>query len=116
MPASPRAARSRSATSIPRKSSVNGCAPCRAWTPSSFPGGFGRRGTEGKIAAIRHARENGIPFLGICLGMQLAVVEFARHVAGMNGAHSSEFDQDTPVSGGGSDHRVAGRLGTAREA
>jgi CTP synthase len=61
-----------------------------------IPGGFGRRGTEGKIAAIRHAREGGIPFLGICLGMQLAVVEFARHVAGMNGAHSSEFDQDTP--------------------
>jgi len=60
------------------------------------PGGFGKRGTEGKIAAIRHARENGIPFLGICLGLQLAVVEFARHVAGMNGAHSTEFVSDTP--------------------
>jgi CTP synthase len=60
------------------------------------PGGFGKRGTEGKIAAIRYARENRIPYLGICLGMQLAVVEFARDVAGMAGAHSTEFDKDTP--------------------
>ncbi|NBU59222.1 MAG: CTP synthase [Betaproteobacteria bacterium] len=60
------------------------------------PGGFGKRGTEGKIAAIRFAREQGIPYLGICLGMQLAVVEFARHVAGMAGAHSTEFDPQTP--------------------
>ncbi|GMV56667.1 MAG: CTP synthase [Betaproteobacteria bacterium] len=60
------------------------------------PGGFGRRGVEGKIAAIRHAREQGLPYLGICLGMQLAVVEFARHVAGMDGAHSTEFDPATP--------------------
>jgi len=60
------------------------------------PGGFGRRGTEGKIAAIRYARENKVPYLGICLGMQLAVVEFARHVAGMDGAHSTEFVKDTP--------------------
>ena len=60
------------------------------------PGGFGRRGTEGKIAAIRYARENKVPYLGICLGMQLAVVEFARDVAGMEGAHSTEFVQDTP--------------------
>jgi len=57
------------------------------------PGGFGERGTEGKIAAIRYARENGVPFLGICLGMQLAVVEFARHVAGLEKAISSEFDE-----------------------
>src|SRR5690606_940898 len=56
------------------------------------PGGFGKRGTEGKMAAIRYARENGIPFLGICLGMQLAVVEFARNVAGLAGANSTEFD------------------------
>ncbi len=65
------------------------------------PGGFGRRGTEGKIAAIRYARENKVPYLGICLGMQLAVVEFARDVAGMNGAHSTEFDRHTdyPVIG-----------------
>ncbi|MGO3892020.1 MAG: CTP synthase [Paenalcaligenes sp.] len=56
------------------------------------PGGFGKRGTEGKITAIRYARENKVPFLGICLGMQLAVVEFARHVAGLGGANSTEFD------------------------
>ncbi len=60
------------------------------------PGGFGKRGTEGKIAAIRYARENKIPYLGICLGMQLAVVEFARDVAGMAGAHSTEFDKASP--------------------
>jgi CTP synthase len=56
------------------------------------PGGFGSRGSEGKIAAIRHARERKIPYLGICLGMQMAVCEFARHVAGVPGAHSTEFD------------------------
>jgi CTP synthase len=59
------------------------------------PGGFGRRGVEGKIAAIRYARENKVPYLGICLGMQLAVIEFARNVAGMADAHSSEFDSKT---------------------
>jgi len=57
------------------------------------PGGFGERGTEGKILAIRYARENNIPFLGICLGMQLAVIEFARHVAGLEAASSSEFNE-----------------------
>ena len=60
------------------------------------PGGFGSRGMEGKIRAISYARENKIPFFGICLGMQLAVVEFARAIAGMEGAHSTELDQDTP--------------------
>jgi len=60
------------------------------------PGGFGNRGIEGKIRAIRFSRENNIPFLGICLGMQLAVVEFARHVAGLEEAHSEEFDPKTP--------------------
>ncbi|WZL73574.1 CTP synthase [Clostridiaceae bacterium 35-E11] len=60
------------------------------------PGGFGDRGVEGKIAAIQYARENKIPFLGICLGMQLAVVEFARNVAGLTNAHSSELDPNTP--------------------
>ena len=59
------------------------------------PGGFGDRGIEGKIAAIQYARENKIPYLGICLGMQLAVIEFARHVAGLNDAHSSEFSDET---------------------
>lgn len=65
------------------------------------PGGFGRRGTEGKIRAIQFAREQQIPYLGICLGMQLAVVEFARHVVGWQDAHSTEFDPDTahPVVG-----------------
>ncbi|GGE28614.1 CTP synthase [Pullulanibacillus camelliae] len=60
------------------------------------PGGFGDRGIEGKVVAIKYARENRIPFLGICLGMQLASVEFARHVLGMKGAHSSEIDPSTP--------------------
>jgi len=60
------------------------------------PGGFGERGVEGKISAIRYAREKGIPFFGICLGMQLAVVEFARHVAGIAGANSAEFDPQAP--------------------
>jgi CTP synthase len=60
------------------------------------PGGFGVRGVEGKIKAIRHARENLIPYLGICLGMQLAVIEYARHKAGLTGANSTEFDPDTP--------------------
>lgn len=59
------------------------------------PGGFGKRGTEGKIAAIRFAREQHIPYLGICLGMQLAVIEFARHVARITGANSTEFDPET---------------------
>ena len=59
------------------------------------PGGFGDRGIDGKITAIRYAREHGIPFLGLCLGMQLAIVEFARHVCGFNDAHSIELDPQT---------------------
>ena len=74
----------------------NGPGSLKAMDAILVPGGFGRRGTEGKITAIRYARENQVPYLGICLGMQLAVVEFARHVAGMNGAHSTEFVKDTP--------------------
>ena len=65
-------------------------------TASSIPGGFGVRGIEGKIRAARFAREHGVPYLGICLGMQIAVSEFARHVAGMDGANSTEFDPETP--------------------
>jgi CTP synthase len=61
-----------------------------------IPGGFGGRGIEGKIRAAQIARERGIPYLGICLGMQIAVSEFARHVAGMEGANSTEFDPETP--------------------
>jgi CTP synthase len=74
----------------------DGCGALKGVDAILVPGGFGRRGTEGKIAAIRYARENKLPYLGICLGMQLAVVEFARDVAGMAGAHSTEFVQDTP--------------------
>ena len=61
-----------------------------------IPGGFGERGTEGKFAAVRYARENKVPFLGICLGMQCAVIEFARNVCGLKSANSSEFDKSTP--------------------
>jgi len=61
-----------------------------------IPGGFGYRGVEGKIEAIRHAREKGIPFFGICLGLQAAVIEFARHVLGLEGANTTEIDRDTP--------------------
>ena len=60
------------------------------------PGGFGDRGVEGKITAIKYARENKVPFFGICLGMQLAAVEFARNICGLTGAHSSELDPNTP--------------------
>ncbi|MGC3964251.1 MAG: CTP synthase [Rhodocyclaceae bacterium] len=80
---------------------TDGDAQLRGMDAILVPGGFGRRGTEGKIAAIRYAREHKVPYLGICLGMQLAVVEFARHVAGLKGAHSTEFDKTTayPVIG-----------------
>ena len=60
------------------------------------PGGFDKRGIPGKIAAIRHARETGLPFFGICLGLQCATIEFARNVAGLEGANSTEFARDTP--------------------
>ncbi len=65
------------------------------------PGGFGRRGAEGKIQAIRHAREQGVPYLGICFGMQLATIEFARNVCGLAGANSTEFEPDAahPIVG-----------------
>ena len=58
------------------------------------PGGFGSRGVEGKIRTIQYARENNIPYLGLCLGMQSAVMEFARNVCGLEGATSSEFDEE----------------------
>ena len=60
------------------------------------PGGFGNRGSEGKITAVQYARENNVPYLGICLGMQVAVIEYARNVAGLEGAHSSEFESKPP--------------------
>src|SRR5690606_9664842 len=59
------------------------------------PGGFGTRGIEGKILAAQYARENKVPYLGICLGMQIALIEFARHVANMKAANSTEFDANT---------------------
>lgn len=62
------------------------------------PGGFGKRGIEGKIMAARYARENAIPYFGICLGMQVSVIEFARNVCGLEGANSREFDPETPFS------------------
>jgi len=75
---------------------TNGIASLESMHAILVPGGFGKRGVEGKIQAIRYARENNIPYLGICLGMQLAVIEYARHMAAMPGAHSTEFDPDTP--------------------
>jgi CTP synthase len=60
------------------------------------PGGFGDRGVEGKILAAKFARENEVPYLGLCLGMQVATIEFARNVCGMKGANSTEFDEKTP--------------------
>jgi CTP synthase len=60
------------------------------------PGGFGKRGIEGKIVAAQYAREHGVPYLGICLGMQVATIDYARHVAGLKGANSTEFDPETP--------------------
>ncbi len=60
------------------------------------PGGFGSRGTNGKIQTVRYARENNVPYLGICLGMQIAIIEFARNVLKLDGAHSTEFDANTP--------------------
>jgi CTP synthase len=60
------------------------------------PGGFGKRGVEGKIVAAQYAREHGIPYLGICLGMQVATIEYARHMAGLDGANSTEFDPQSP--------------------
>jgi CTP synthase len=73
-----------------------GCGPLVDMDAILVPGGFGERGIEGKIAAAGFARENSIPYLGICLGLQVAVIDFARNIAGLKGAHSTEFDPDTP--------------------
>jgi len=68
---------------------------CKKWTRSWYRAEFGDRGIEGKIQAIRFARENRIPYLGICLGMQLAIIEYARNVLALKGANSTEFDRAT---------------------
>jgi len=73
-----------------------GCGCLAGMDAILVPGGFGQRGIEGKIRAVRYAREGRIPYLGICLGMQVAVIEYARDVAGLEGAHSTEFRPDTP--------------------
>ncbi len=80
------------------------------------PGGFGERGIEGKIETVRWARENGVPYLGLCLGMHCAVIEFARNVVGLEGAHSTEFASDTPhpVIDLMSDQKGLGKGGTMR--
>ena len=70
----------------------NGAAVLASFDAILVPGGFGKRGIEGKIVAARYAREHGVPYLGICLGMQVATIEYARHVAGLEGANSTEFE------------------------
>jgi CTP synthase len=74
---------------------ASGTAALAKYDAILVPGGFGKRGVEGKIAAARYARENKVPYLGICLGMQVALIEFARHKAGLSKANSTEFDPDT---------------------
>ncbi len=75
---------------------THGTAPLENMDAILIPGGFGERGIEGKISAIQYAREHKVPFLGICLGLQTAIIEFARHVLGLAKANSTEFDKDTP--------------------
>ena len=74
----------------------DGCSTLAGFDAILVPGGFGKRGVEGKIQAIRYAREHQVPYLGICLGMQLAVIEYARHVCQLEGANSTEFDPQSP--------------------
>lgn len=74
----------------------DGCAALKGMDAILVPGGFGKRGVEGKILAVKYARENNIPYLGICLGMQIALIEYARDVAGLTDANSTEFDTETP--------------------
>jgi CTP synthase len=74
---------------------TTGCGELGKYDAILVPGGFGKRGVEGKIMAARYARENKIPYLGICLGMQVALIEYARHKAGLSSANSTEFDPGT---------------------
>jgi CTP synthase len=74
----------------------DGCSALKGMDAILVPGGFGKRGVEGKILAVKYAREHNIPYLGICLGMQIALIEYARDVTGLDGANSTEFDPETP--------------------
>src|SRR2546430_17101553 len=78
---------------------ANGAAALKDMDAILVPGGFGKRGIEGKIAAGKHARESKVPYLGICLGMQIAAIEIARNKCGLEGANSTEFDPETPHPG-----------------
>jgi len=75
---------------------AKGIEPLKDMDAVLVPGGFGKRGIEGKIAAVKYARENRVPYLGICLGMQIAAIEIARDKVGLEGANSTEFDPETP--------------------
>ena len=75
---------------------AKGIEPLKDMDAVLVPGGFGKRGIEGKIAAVKYARENKVPYLGICLGMQIAAIEIARDKVGLEGANSTEFDPETP--------------------
>ncbi len=87
---------------------TNGTATLATCDAILVPGGFGQRGFEGKIKAARYARENGVPYLGICYGLHAAVIDFARNVAGLEDAHSTEINPNTPYPGHRDDHRVGG--------
>ena len=97
MAASPTIAGWRSSGSMPRTLSGTGAEKhLKGLGGILVPGGFGERGIEGKIQAARYARENQVPYLGLCLGMQIATIEFARNVLKLAKAHSTEFDPNTP--------------------
>ena len=108
----PRAGQDR-VRSTPKTSTPTNVANLARFDAILVPGGFGKRGVEGKILAAQYAREKKIPYLGICLGMQVATIEYARHKAGLDGANSTEFDPRRRASGDRPDRRVAGprRLG-----
>ena len=88
--------RSTSTTSTPRRSRATASRRCAAWTRSSCRAASASAASKARSRRSGYARENGIPYLGICLGMQLAVIEYARHMAGLDGANSTEFDPETP--------------------
>ena len=99
---------STSTTSSPPTSSSTARTACKGMDAILVPGGFGERGIEGKIQAVRFARENGVPYLGICLGMQVAIIEFGRHVLGLDGRQQHRVQPRDAASGHRADLRVAG--------